>query len=1527
MRAVFGLLIFFVASLAFSDFTLPSLKTDYEKLVFLLYIKKNVPKLFADAAKHDIDLFTLLENESELVEELKQQPDFDKIFNRKQYLNLTIRPNDNIYIGDVQIDPQAIFSWKDSLGKKVALVQEVFKTPGEFLQTITAHKFLELDPLVLLNKIGVVETKNKKEKARLIKEFKSRNDILIKCKQFNTMAEKYSCILENSEFLVGLPHLPTTEKIKGVIDGILSDNDVLDSFPLGAVLNHLNPYNWHEAKESIEKLKADDLIFFTDNDALTPILTSLLNNETQEANLSKVLGRVNKEFNTYASQTISQRTLATRSVELIEVPPLIGIFRGCVGGDCSSQYSFPYPNDPHERVFFIKSLKKKDQLKGYVSATEVSLTINGKLEKALYIHTISGVNVTAQEAELILRGFEKIKYQFGVNYIVLPISKNIASLINYPSIMGVYKAHINGAEEVDISYQNKNLRLAIQNYSPASGYNRGDYDHIDNNLTGIVLSFEQGNQVDANVSIGGEINNNNHDYPLSKAELSEFILELEASNRSNTVYRILNTLKSKEEFGTQYIKDIQYFSTLIKNKNDRIFNALNKNNNLKTVEAYESLLLGKLKTLGLESSYLDKNPELTIFGRVNCIDAFLEQNLDETVRLALKDTRVSSRTLVIQLLIDNLRTNNKIAAAIARFLEDPDSKVRIAAFIALVNIRPQDKESLDLIFKTSKSDDADIRQDSIGILLLLGRIKSIDKEHLKIILKLLKSENCTLKWAVTNALAKIDPQNPKIAQELARILQDAQDPDFRETVITALVAIKPHDEGTLTILLDSFKSNLVLRREEVRDVLIQIKPQSSKITQELARMLQDKNDYLRKDVSNILVAIKPKDEETIAILLESLGSCNDQIISMLAQTMPKDGPLLDKLLELLKSNELSVRYNAIRLLRIMKLNTPKISAEIAHLVGDQYDNIGVEARSALYEIKPRDSETIKIILGFLSGKNYFRIVERAADVLILIEPQSPEIAQELARMLQDENAYLREVVSKVLIAINPKDEETLNLIFKASKSDDTNIRRDSIGILLSLGHIKPTDEEPLRNILDFLKSENYMLRKKAADALEDAAANTPLKLQNPETAQGLALILQGAQDPDFRKTVFTALVAIKPQDEETIAILLESLKSHVMRQDSWRRTEARDILIQIKPQSSKIAQELALVLRDEKKDNDLREAVSSVLVAIKPKDEETIAILLEDIDSCNDQLISMLAQTMPKDGPLLDKLLGLLKSNEYYVRYKAIQLLRMMKLDTPKISSEIAHLLKDKYDHIRVEAQSTLGEIKPRDNETIKIILGLLSGENNNFKQSAAEVLIQIKPQSPEIVQELARMLQSEKVDDVKKTVSNVLVAIKPQDEEAIAILLEDISSYSNQLVTMLAEILPKNTELRDRLLKHLKSNKWLVRYNALQLLRMMKLVTPEMTSEIAKFVGDKKPDVRYEARITLVENQSIDSESIKIILGFLKSENKFICQSAKNVLIELKLQRLEIKQYLAQMLQDEKDDDVKKTVLDVLEAFLDKNS
>ena len=148
---------------------------------------------------------------------------------------------------------------------------------------------------------------------------------------------------------------------------------------------------------------------------------------------------------------------------------------------------YPYHNDPHERVYFIKSGPEKDaETKGYATATEVLLDSeekgtsneaagsedgagasstasekNHRPKKGLYVNTISGNKINAGDTELILRGLEARKTELGIDHSLLPVKATIPDLISFPTIKGVYEHYSKGKTSVSIHHQYSDIRSAI----------------------------------------------------------------------------------------------------------------------------------------------------------------------------------------------------------------------------------------------------------------------------------------------------------------------------------------------------------------------------------------------------------------------------------------------------------------------------------------------------------------------------------------------------------------------------------------------------------------------------------------------------------------------------------------------------------------------------------------------------------------------------------------------------------------------------------------------------------------------------------------------------------------------------------------------------------------------------------------------------------------------------------------------------------------------------------------------------------
>ena len=350
-------------SLAGTGHRLPPLETDSQKLAFLLEVKDHIPALFSDAARYDIDLFTLLENEKELVEKLKSQPEYERLFTSKQYHDLTITPPQRgISVGAVVINPESVDAWKKSLTDQTNLIQQESLQPSQLIDhaKILLRKSPEPHDQKLIGELGKIDKNNSQQ-------LKAQDTLNKSCLKLTTQLERWQCVRDHFEELKVLPNLPNKERIEALISSFQAEQKLHSTLSvisiLKGTLDGLIPDTWEEVGHKIKQLTPDDLIHLSDIDALNPITYKALEGEHGLKNpiINKAIQSVQKQGHAYASQTVTNQTKVTTPVKLSQVLPQIGIFRGCTGGDFALlRFHFHILMILMSEYFLLKNLKHLD---------------------------------------------------------------------------------------------------------------------------------------------------------------------------------------------------------------------------------------------------------------------------------------------------------------------------------------------------------------------------------------------------------------------------------------------------------------------------------------------------------------------------------------------------------------------------------------------------------------------------------------------------------------------------------------------------------------------------------------------------------------------------------------------------------------------------------------------------------------------------------------------------------------------------------------------------------------------------------------------------------------------------------------------------------------------------------------------------------------------------------------------------------------------------------------------------------------
>lgn len=180
--------------------------------------------------------------------------------------------------------------------------------------------------------------------------------------------------------------------------------------------------------------------------------------------------------------------VTTPYIKVVEVHPYLGVYRGCIGGDCSTGSSPMYPFSPWEHVFYV--LGNRDEFIGYISATRVEI---GDGKKALYLKDLSGRTLSADVAEVILHAFGQVYKYYGVETFLIANSRFTDTQNHFPQLRERY-AKYNGRtpvsgkvpQIVNVTFPDNEVRTFIQNQREIF-FSGAGYDNANMHTTGAVF--------------------------------------------------------------------------------------------------------------------------------------------------------------------------------------------------------------------------------------------------------------------------------------------------------------------------------------------------------------------------------------------------------------------------------------------------------------------------------------------------------------------------------------------------------------------------------------------------------------------------------------------------------------------------------------------------------------------------------------------------------------------------------------------------------------------------------------------------------------------------------------------------------------------------------------------------------------------------------------------------------------------------------------------------------------------------------
>jgi hypothetical protein len=467
MKSTFLIVLFFWGLTAVCETPVP-LSTEEEKVAFLMHLQKTIPGLLEQAVRYDFDVFAILDSQAELQKKLELLPSYQEAQKKKSaLLDFKAEVLKPMKVVSRRLRPEALSAWKKHLEENLNVVKDGATLNAE-LTSLTRELSKQTSQGLIT---GLIRSGfSKEEQTELFKlSREDQLDRLLKALPENlpgSFQRKNFQLSDSASKLEALKRVAQLEEKEGRMRA-LSELHVVLQDGEGKVSG-----NSGVLSQKLEDLNSEDLAVFSDKDALATRVTHLPSKQKKE-----IAGQIQENVRKYFDQLEEVTESLEGSLRLLQVPPEIGIFRGCTGGDCSSSFSFPYPNDPNEKVFFL--FDEKNELKGYVTTT----LVDSEKTPTLYVLSLNGPRLSPAIASLALRALHEGRQKLGAERVALTTSGS-GVFSNYSDLVELHSKITSKKPIVPITYRDAATRKVIEEHK--SENNSASYDHMANNLQGYL---------------------------------------------------------------------------------------------------------------------------------------------------------------------------------------------------------------------------------------------------------------------------------------------------------------------------------------------------------------------------------------------------------------------------------------------------------------------------------------------------------------------------------------------------------------------------------------------------------------------------------------------------------------------------------------------------------------------------------------------------------------------------------------------------------------------------------------------------------------------------------------------------------------------------------------------------------------------------------------------------------------------------------------------------------------------------------
>lgn len=556
----FLLLLFILSGNSWSQVALePKVSTDEDKIKFLIYITQTVPDLFSQTINYDHDVFDLLERYRIKLEELKSDPQYSSLKHLSENRKKVI------------ISEEVIGS-KDDINKKITANLSIDES---FIQTL--EQLISINSLNFTSGLSAVLPETQR------KEF------------FPLSMKEKLLYLENH-----LPEDLIANGFKPTLFGIDSKN-----YTKKMALTNLKNIIQEE-----ENLKNKIASIFPDETNAKQIIKILI--EEKQINLDKKAAEklVSRLLPNATKDDVTKQKKVL--FELEEQTSEHSLFRGFIGGDCSSSHSGLYALLPTERSFYIYQNGK-----AIGTITGTMITVNK--EAAFYLHSINGANISPKDIKVFISGINELLKSENIHKLILPNDNQRFSLVNSSIHRDELQRISYGLKLVNINHLDSNIRARIDSTTNSS------YDRVTSNSTGYLLNMDKLQDP----KIKSEINIIKYKYDPSNAIRKSLIISLIQS-----LVKIKKTTEARRILAA-YGLDYQQVIT---------FNQFAQNPNRLPIDEFFKKLNELASEIGITEDPKWKEelkPSLNI-ATMLAKDAFAEANLKSTIKLVISEIKNST---------------------------------------------------------------------------------------------------------------------------------------------------------------------------------------------------------------------------------------------------------------------------------------------------------------------------------------------------------------------------------------------------------------------------------------------------------------------------------------------------------------------------------------------------------------------------------------------------------------------------------------------------------------------------------------------------------------------------------------------------------------------------------------------------------------------------------------------------------------------------------------------------------------------